>query len=94
MKVINPANEAVVRELEEDSAQSVAKKFARAKEGQKAWARRPLSERIAVLKKFRDLVAERKEALSQTMTSETGKPIAHSRNELGAVVGRIVGSFL
>src|SRR4051794_23856480 len=89
MKIINPANESLVRELDEDNAQTVAKKFARAREGQKAWAKRPLGDRIAILRKFRDSAVAKKEELARTLTSETGKPISQARNELNALTGRI-----
>jgi acyl-CoA reductase-like NAD-dependent aldehyde dehydrogenase len=89
LKIINPATETLVRELEEDTATSIAEKFKRAQGAQKKWAATPLTERVSALRKFRDLVIERREKLAAIMTSETGKPIGQSRNELNALKGRI-----
>ncbi len=89
LKIINPANETQIRELEEDSASSIQEKFKRAKASQKAWAKTPLSQRLNSIKKFKDLLSDRKEQLASTLTSETGKPISQARNELNAMGGRI-----
>ena len=42
----------------------------------------PLKKRLAAIEKFRDLIAEQADALARVLTSEVGKPIAQSRNEL------------
>jgi len=89
MRIINPATEDVIRELEDDSPEIVAGKLKRARAGQKAWARTPLDERSARLRRFRELVVERTEQLARTTTAEMGKPISQSRNELKALLGRI-----
>src|SRR5271168_1060577 len=89
MKIINPATEGLIRELEEDSPGTIAAKFTRAKAAQKDWGHAPLNRRLETIRKFRDLVVERKEKLAATLTEEMGKPISQSRGELGAVIGRI-----
>ena len=89
LKVINPATGSVIRELEEDSAASVSQKMERAKKAQKLWAKTPLTERLQAIKKFRALVVERKDKLAAITTSEVGKGIAQSGNELGGLLGRI-----
>jgi acyl-CoA reductase-like NAD-dependent aldehyde dehydrogenase len=88
LKVINPATEETIRELEEDSPSQVAEKHARAVVAQKAWAKVALPNRLGVLKKFRDLVGEKKESLAEITTSEVGKPLSQSRNELGGLIAR------
>ena len=89
MKIANPADGSLIRELAEDDAQAVAAKFARARAAQPAWAARPLEQRLAIIRRFKQLVEERKGPLAATLTRETGKPIAQSRNELNALAGRI-----
>lgn len=89
LKVINPATEEVIHELEEDTALSIAEKFKRAKAAQPAWARRSLDERLAILKRFRDLVEKNKETLAAITTSEVGKGISQSRGELNGLLVRI-----
>jgi acyl-CoA reductase-like NAD-dependent aldehyde dehydrogenase len=89
MRVINPATEEVIRELEEDGAASVARKAAAARAAQPAWARVSLAERMVIIRRWGDLLAARREALASLLTSEMGKPIRQARNELTAMKGRI-----
>lgn len=89
MKIVNPATGETLKDVPEDSAESIGRKLARARGAQKAWARRPFAERARALIRFRELCVERKEALAQTLTSEVGKPITQARNELGSLVGRL-----
>jgi acyl-CoA reductase-like NAD-dependent aldehyde dehydrogenase len=89
LKIINPTTEAVIQEVSEDTPASVAEKYKRARIAQAAWAKRPLKERIDAIRRFRDLAQERTEKLAATLTSEMGKPISQSRNELKALTGRI-----
>jgi acyl-CoA reductase-like NAD-dependent aldehyde dehydrogenase len=89
MRVINPATEEVLRELEEDGAESVARKAAAARAAQPGWARTPLADRINIVRRFGELLASRREQLASLLTSEMGKPIRQARNELAAMQGRI-----
>lgn len=89
LEIHNPATGTVLRELPADDAASVAHKAAAARRAQPAWARRPLAERIAIIRRFRDLLAERRDTLAVTQSAETGKPISQARGEIGATPGRI-----
>ena len=89
MKILNPANLALVAEVEEDTPASVAAAYERARRAQPAWATTPLETRLAAITRFRELVAERKDELALTLTREMGKPITQSHNELAALSGRI-----
>jgi acyl-CoA reductase-like NAD-dependent aldehyde dehydrogenase len=89
LKVINPATEELVTELEEDDAQTMAQKAAAARAAQPAWAGTPLAERLAAVRHFGELLQSRRESLAKTLTTEMGKPIRQSRNELTAMQGRI-----
>lgn len=89
LKITNPADGKMIRELEEDSPKSVAEKFARAKLAQKPWAATSLDSRIAIIRKFRDLAVAKKETLAAILTSEVGKAISQSRNELNGLIPRI-----
>ncbi|HEX6052415.1 MAG TPA: aldehyde dehydrogenase family protein, partial [Gemmatimonadaceae bacterium] len=68
---------------------SLAHKTHEAREAQPAWAATPLSERLARVRRFGELLAERREPLAATLTSEMGKPIVQARNEIKAMQGRI-----
>jgi acyl-CoA reductase-like NAD-dependent aldehyde dehydrogenase len=89
MQIINPATEEVIRELKEDSQGSLASRFVKLKSGQPAWGGKELQERVSVLRKFADLLSANKDHLAATLTSEVGKPLQQSFNELNGARGRI-----
>ncbi len=89
LNVVNPANGRVIAELPQDSAESVAAKYRAARAEQPAWAATPLATRIAALRRFREEVVRDSERLAAILTSEVGKPIKQSRNELNGLLGRI-----
>jgi acyl-CoA reductase-like NAD-dependent aldehyde dehydrogenase len=89
MRIINPANEQLLCELDEDTTATIREKFARAKAGQKPWSARPLDQRLEVIQDFRRLLVERTDTLAETLTREVGKPLRQARNELKGVLGRI-----
>ncbi|MBV8879652.1 MAG: aldehyde dehydrogenase family protein [Planctomycetaceae bacterium] len=85
MKISNPATGAFLAEVGESDPPPIDS----ARKAQKAWAERPLSDRLDVLRRFRTLLGERKEKLAQTLTAEVGKPITQSRNEIDGTLRRI-----
>ena len=85
----NPATGATIAELQQDDAQSVSAKYLAARAAQPAWAAQPLPNRIDVLRRFRDALTSDVERLAAVLTSETGKPIRQSRNEIKGSTGRI-----
>jgi acyl-CoA reductase-like NAD-dependent aldehyde dehydrogenase len=89
MKIINPATEETVADVAEDNPATVADKYARARRAQPSWARVPLSDRIAAMRRFRDLLGTHKADLALTLTREMGKPVKQAHNELNAMSGRI-----
>ena len=89
MRIINPATEEVIGEIQEDTGQTLDKKFQALKTAQSAWQQVALKERIRIIKKFGSLLEEKKETLAAVLTSEVGKPLQQSRNELGGAQARI-----
>src|SRR5690349_5724408 len=89
MKIINPATEEVIGEIQEDTGQTLDKKFQLLKVAQSTWQQIDLKERIRIIKKFGSLLEEKKEALATVLTGEVGKPLQQSRNELGGAQARI-----
>ena len=90
MKVINPATEEVIAELEADTRQSINSKYGVLREGQRIWATVSVAERLVIISKFYDLLEDHKEKLAITLTSETGKPLQQSYNELNGARQRIL----
>ena len=89
MKIINPADEKLITELEEDTPETLRNKFDLLRKGQKDWAAVPLEERVSRVKRFAQLLDEQKTGLAATLTSEMGKPIPQSYNELKGAQARI-----
>ena len=89
LKVVNPATEQVIRELDEDTRDSLRAKTAAARAAQPAWAARPVAERVACARRFGEGLAADVDRLAGILTSEMGKPIAQARNELNAMAARI-----
>ncbi|HWJ25248.1 MAG TPA: aldehyde dehydrogenase family protein, partial [Flavisolibacter sp.] len=89
MKIINPATEALIMEINEDSNSILEEKFRILKTGQKSWSHIPLEERIGVLARFASLLEKNKEHLAAILTSEVGKPLQQSHNEISGACTRI-----
>lgn len=89
MKVVNPATEEIIADLKEDNSSSLQQKFETLKQGQKKWNAVPLKKRVTVLQKFSDLLKENIEELARVLTSEVGKPLQQSRNEVNGARARI-----
>jgi acyl-CoA reductase-like NAD-dependent aldehyde dehydrogenase len=89
LTIRNPATGAVVAEPVADDAASVAAKAQAARAAQPAWAATPLRERLATIERFRAALVAELETLAATLTSEVGKPITQSRNELNGLLPRI-----
>jgi len=89
LSIHNPATGALITQVPADDAGSVAAKAAAARAAQPAWAATSLGDRKACIARFRAAVVAQLDALATTMTSETGKPIKMSRNELNGLLGRI-----
>ncbi|MEO8568382.1 MAG: aldehyde dehydrogenase family protein [Ginsengibacter sp.] len=89
MKIINPATEEIIREVEEDTLSSILKKFKAQQIAQRSWQKIPLTERVPILMQFTALLKENIEPLAYTLTGEVGKPLQQSRNEINGAINRI-----
>jgi acyl-CoA reductase-like NAD-dependent aldehyde dehydrogenase len=89
MQIINPATEELIREIPEDHASSIQKKFDQLKSGQAIWAQVSIEKRIDCFKKFIGLLEMHNDELAFTLTSEMGKPLKQSQNELKGAIRRI-----
>src|SRR5262249_10068355 len=89
MAIVNPATGQPLRELAEDGPEAIARKVEKARRPQAEWARTPLETRKKAIAAFAAAVEKGKESLAATLTSEMGKPITQSRNELTALQSRL-----
>lgn len=89
MNVINPATEEVITSVKEDNLSSIESKYDVLRKGQEQWHLVSLKERIAVFQRFSDLLKENLEQNAAILTSEVGKPLQQSRNEINGACNRI-----
>jgi len=89
MRIINPATEEVISEIKEDTKGSLAEKFELLQNTQHKWQRISLAKRVEVLQRFSSLLEKNIEQLAATLTSEVGKPLQQSRNEVNGARARI-----
>ena len=88
MKIVNPATEALIKEVAEDNSASIQSKYETAKIAQKAWAKTPLTERIACIAKFNQLMIANADKIASDMTAEVGKPFGQAKGEISGGIGR------
>jgi acyl-CoA reductase-like NAD-dependent aldehyde dehydrogenase len=89
LNIFDPATGTQIDSIAADTSASIAAKYQAARAAQISWAAQPLSHRKECIARFRAAVVQELPALALTMTRETGKPIAMSRNELNGLLGRI-----
>ena len=89
MDIINPSNGNLIQSVQSDDAASLNETLTLLKEGQKKWIQVPLNERIKIIQGYAELLKENSAVLAATLTSEVGKPIAQSRNEINGAIHRI-----
>lgn len=89
LRIINPATEELIKEIPEDTRETLDGKLAKLRSAQKGWMSNSLENRISVIQKFSSLLEADTELLSQLLTSEVGKPLQQSRNEIAGARQRI-----
>ena len=89
MKIINPATEEVIKEMKEDDVNSLNAKFQLLKSAQAGWAGQDVAARAKILEKFSKSLGEQIENLALILTSEVGKPLQQSRNEINGARTRM-----
>lgn len=67
----------------------VAAALARALAAAPGWARRPLAERIAIVRAFKAAVEADADAFAQMIARETGKPLWETRTEVASVAAKV-----
>ncbi|GAA5095147.1 NAD-dependent succinate-semialdehyde dehydrogenase [Microbacterium yannicii] len=82
LKVYDPSNGEVVKEIANASPEDGKAALDAAVEAFPAWAATPARERAEILRRAFDLLQERKEDFALLMTIEMGKPLAEARGEV------------
>jgi acyl-CoA reductase-like NAD-dependent aldehyde dehydrogenase len=89
MHIVNPSTEEMIEEIAEDDLQTVRHKWEMLKKGQPVWSAFPLINRIKIIAKFKALIDEEIDKLARTLSTEMGKPLQQSYNELKGAMTRI-----
>ncbi|AAK23586.1 succinylglutamate-semialdehyde dehydrogenase [Caulobacter vibrioides] len=67
----------------------VADAVAAARKAFPAWADRPREERIAILRRYKDILVERAAPYAEALSRETGKALWETRAELASMAGKV-----
>ncbi|HCL82698.1 MAG TPA: aldehyde dehydrogenase [Chitinophagaceae bacterium] len=89
MQIINPATEEIICEVTEDNTKSLAAKFQLLKNAQREWIATGMDVRVKIIKQFSGYLENQAESLASLLTSEVGKPLQQSRNEINGARTRI-----
>ena len=88
MNIFNPATEEFITTIQEDDKASLTLKFEKLQKSAKQWSAVPIQKRTEILEKFVSLLKENIEELAAILTSEMGKPLQQSRNEINGAGGK------
>ena len=89
MNIVNPATQEIITTVSVDDQKTIANKLTSLREGQKQWAKVSLSERVAIIRRFAVLLQTHLETCASVLTSEVGKPLQQSKNEVNGACARI-----
>ena len=89
MKIINPATERVIKNIQTDDSASIAQKYQLATATVAVLQEYTIAERLEMVRKFSALLESNLERLAALLTSEMGKPVKQSRNEIAGARTRI-----
>lgn len=89
MQIINPATEENITEIKETSKGELQSILNSLREGQKSWPQKSVKERLECIIRFGELIQVNVNELAEIMTSETGKPLQQSLNEIKGAQNRI-----
>lgn len=89
MNIVNPATQEIITTVSVDDQKTIANKLTNLREGQKNWAKVSLSERVAIIRRFAELLQTNLETCATVLTSEVGKPLQQSKNEVNGACARI-----
>ena len=89
MNIVNPATQEIITTVSVDDQKTIANKLTNLREGQKNWAKVSLSERVTIIRRFAELLQTNLDACASVLTSEVGKPLQQSKNEVNGACARI-----
>ena len=88
LRVINPYDQSIYRELPFESQAALQEKIVAARTAFDRWRRVPLGERIVAVRRGLDYFRDHQEAIATDITRQMGKPLREARNEIGGFFER------
>ncbi|WP_282783540.1 succinic semialdehyde dehydrogenase [Nocardia sp. CC201C] len=85
VEVFAPATGAKIVDLPQSATADIDAAFATAREAQREWARTPIADRVAVLRRIHDLVLAEQDVILDIVQTETGKSRVHAFDEVSDV---------
>lgn len=86
---LDPAKNVQIWQGHAATANQVDMAVQSARQAQYHWAGLSFEQRVAIVKKFAELLTENKEAMALSVAQETGKALWEARTEIGAMIGKI-----
>lgn len=84
----NPVTGAVIYTGKQATQSDITQACQSASDAFVGWARRPLDERIGIIKKFASLLQTHKDTLASIISQETSKPLWETRTEVAAMIAK------
>ena len=82
LKVHNPADNSVIAEVPNATADEIDQAVAAAKEAFKTWRQVPVVERARIMMTYQALLKEHQDEIAELLSQDTGKVLADARGEL------------
>lgn len=93
LRSIRPHDGSLMWEGPVDPPEAVAAAVSRARAAAPGWAAAPLDHRIAIARRFAELVTQGAEDLARTIAEETGKPFWEAKGEAASVAAKVAISI-
>jgi succinylglutamic semialdehyde dehydrogenase len=89
LRSVRPHDGSLLWEGPVADAAAVAAAVARARAAAAGWASTPLEARVAIARRYADIVTESADALARLIAEETGKPFWEARTEAASVAAKV-----
>lgn len=93
LRSIDPASGTVAWEGEATAPEACAGLVARARAALPGWASIPVAERVAIARRYAGVLEERREAIAEAISRETGKLLWETRAEAGSMIAKVAVSI-
>jgi len=93
LRSLDPATGEVVWEGQAADPAAVSGALKQARDAFSAWSALPVERRIAHARAFQETLEARRDALAETISRETGKPLWETRTEVASMIGKVAISI-